>query len=309
MIEVRGVHRQFGVVHALHDVSFTIRQKEVVGLLGPNGAGKTTLLRILSGTLAPTGGHARVGGFDVLADALSAQRELGWLPEGAPAYGEMTVEGYLGFVGRARELAASERVVALDRVCATCDLDEVWHRPVEELSRGFRQRVGLAAALVHEPSVLLLDEPTTGLDPNQRAELRDLVKRIGQTRTVLLSSHVLDEVRAVCDRVVILHQGKVVADDRTERITAAAHGAACVIGFGASKVQATAGQLETDLISIPGVTEVRPLAGERRFEVHAERDVRADVFAWAVAHGHVLVELGEQQRSLEQVFRTLTEVS
>lgn len=309
-IEVRGVHRNFGSVHALHDVTFTVHRREIVGLLGPNGAGKTTLLRVLTGTLAPTAGAASIGGHDVLLEPLVARRHLGWLPEGAPAYPEMSVEGYLGFVGRARGLGASARAVAVDRVCETCDLDEHRKRLVGVLSRGYRQRVGLAQALLHEPPVLLLDEPTTGLDPNQRAELRTLIRTIGETRTVLLSTHVLSEVRAVCDRVVILHQGRVVADDSTARITAAAHGTACVVGFGPSKVVISPGELDLQLRAVPGVTEVRALAADRaRFEVHADHDVRADLFAWAVEHGHTLVELTEQQRSLEQVFRSLTEAT
>ena len=199
--------------------------------------------------------------------------------------------------------------MAIERVIAACDLEDRVNQALGTLSRGYRQRVGLAQALLHQPPILVLDEPTTGLDPNQVVEIRNLVRELGQTRTVLLSTHVLSEVQAVCDRVLILHGGRIVADDSTVRITAAAEGAVCTVGLGPSKVTATEAALVEQLMALPGVSLVNPLStsGGPRFEVHADHDPRADLFGWAVEHGHVLIEITEQRRSLEEVFRSLTE--
>lgn len=312
MIEVEAIHRRFGSLEALHDVTFRVDQGQVLGLLGPNGAGKTTLLRILAGVLAPTSGRARVAGHDTLLASELAQQRVGWLPEGAPAYEDMPVEAFLVFVARARGLGTAAAAHACARALEACGLAEHLKQVVGTLSRGTRQRVGLAQAIVHDPAVLILDEPTTGLDPNQVVEMRELVRAVGEQRTVLMSSHVLSEVQAVCDRVVILHQGRVVADDRTEQITLSARGASCRVALGPSKVKASEASLVAQLREVGGVLRVEALTpGEHgpRFRIHAEHDVRAEVFRWAADRGHVLVELAEERRSLEAVFRSLTEAA
>ncbi len=312
VVEVEALRRSYGSFEALRGVSFRVEKGQIVGLLGPNGAGKTTTMKILCGLVAPTGGRAIVAGHDVLLEPVEARRHLGWLPEGAPLYDEMVVGAFLAFVGRARGLGAAERARAIERVATECGLTDRLAQPIGTLSRGYRQRVGLAQALLHEPAILILDEPTTGFDPNQVAEIRDLVRAVGRTRTVILSTHVLSEVQAVCDRVLILHRGELVADDTTERVVGAGRGLAVTVGIGPGKVRVQGDALATQLAELPEVTAVHPLApldDVHRFEVHAARDVRADLFRWAVDRGHVLVELAPVTRDLEEVFRSLTEAA
>ncbi|MEZ4237128.1 MAG: ATP-binding cassette domain-containing protein [Myxococcota bacterium] len=310
VIEVEDLQRTFGALVALAGVSFRVDRGEIVGLLGPNGAGKTTTRRILTGLLAPTGGVARVDGRDVLADLIAVKARVGYLAEGAPLYDEMAAGRLLQFVAKARGLGPAERARAVEQVAHAVDIADRLGPRIGTLSRGYRQRVGLAAALVHDPPILVLDEPTTGLDPNQVAELRALIRRLGATRTVILSTHVLSEVQATADRVLILHRGRLVADDRVERVVASTRGQVLHVGIGAGKVQARSEALLAELRAVPGVRAVRPatpLDEAHRFEVEAEGDARADVFRWAVDRGHVLVELSAAHRNLEDVFRHLTD--
>ncbi|MEQ1506713.1 MAG: ATP-binding cassette domain-containing protein [Myxococcota bacterium] len=310
VIEVERLERTWGAARALDGVTFRVERGEIVGLLGPNGAGKTTTMKILTGQLAPTAGSARVAGHDVLLAPIEARRAIGYLPEGAPLYDEMTAGGYLRFVARARGLGPAEAARALERTATACGLTDRLGQGIATLSRGYRQRVGLAAALVHDPPILVLDEPTTGLDPNQVVEIRALVRAIGATRTVILSTHVLPEVEVTCDRVLILHRGRLVADDRTAAIVASTRGQLVQLGLAAGKVRVRPEVVAAELGAVPGVGAVRAIAGEAlRFEVEADRDVRADLFRWAVDHGHVLVELTLATRNLEDVFRQLTEVA
>jgi ABC-2 type transport system ATP-binding protein len=312
VIAVEDLRRSYGAFEALRGVSFSVEAGEIVGLLGPNGAGKTTALRILVGLLAPTAGRAMVAGHDVLLDPIAARRAIGWLPEGAPSYEESSVQAFLTFVARVRGLGPAETRRAIDSAATDCGITDRLRQQIGTLSRGYRQRVGLAAALLHAPPLLILDEPTTGLDPNQVAEIRSLVRRLGTSRTVLLSTHILSEVEAVCDRVLILHHGRLVADDRTATILAGARGTVVTFGIGAGKVHASPQQLQRDLEALPGVRAVRivaPLAGEHRFEIHSDDDLRPALFTWAVAGGHQLVEMTPTTRNLEEVFRRLTEAS
>jgi len=309
VIRAEGIRRSYGAFEALRGVSFEVEAGEIVGLLGPNGAGKTTCMKVLAGSLAPTGGRVTVCGRDVLSDPIGVQRQLGYLPEGAPVYDEMAVEPYLAFVASARGLEPASRARAIERVVGQCGLQERVKQRISTLSRGYRQRVGLAQALLHEPKVLILDEPTTGLDPNQIVEIRSLIREVGRTRTVILSTHVLSEVQVTCDRVLIIHEGRLVADDRTERLLGASSGQVLTIGLGQGKVEVDPDTLIGQLASVPGVTRVvaAPAGDERnRFTVYAGSDVRDAVFQWAVARGHVLVELSAERRDLEDVFRRLT---
>ncbi|MCA9490032.1 MAG: ATP-binding cassette domain-containing protein, partial [Myxococcales bacterium] len=304
--------KTFGKRTVVDKVSVKVQQGEIVGLLGPNGAGKTTTLRVLAGLLAPTSGTVTVGGHDALTAPIDVRRQVGFLPEGAPAWEEMTVGEHLSFVGRARGLGTSERARAEQRAIEQTGLSDRVRQPIGTLSRGFRQRVGLAAALLHDPPVLLLDEPTTGLDPHQVADLRALVRQLAATRAVLLSTHVLSEVALVCDRVVIMNRGRLVADDDTASVLARTRGRVLTVGIGPGKVAASGEALATELRAIDGLRQVRPLAPDGavvRLEVHAETDVRASIFAWAVAAGHVLVELTATGHDLEEVFLELTEAS
>jgi len=309
VVEVRDLWRNFGAFAALQGVSFDIQAGEIVGLLGPNGAGKTTTMKVLTGFLAPTRGEVRVCGHDVLDDPLQVRRTLGYLPESAPIYDTMAVRPYLDFVGRVRGLGAAERARAIERVAEECGLEDRLTQRIGTLSRGFRQRVGLAQALLHEPRLLVLDEPTSGLDPNQIVEIRALIRRLGQTRTVVLSTHILPEVQVTCDRVLIVHRGKLVADDAIAAISSPHAGHTLTVALGEGKVRATDHELIAQLEEIPGVVRVRraaPGADAFRATVEAEVDVRAEVFGWASARGHLLVELSGQRSNLEEVFRRLT---
>lgn len=212
LVQVEGLRKRFGGRLAVDGVSFTIDAGEVVGLLGPNGAGKTTTMRMLAGYLEPDAGSARVFGIDVLADRMRAQARIGYLPEGAPLYGEMTPWMMLRFIAEARGLPAAGAKVAVRRAARDARLGEAIDRPIDTLSKGYRRRVALAATLVHEPDVLILDEPTDGLDPNQRDSVRDLIRRLAAERALILSTHSLEEVQAVCTRAIIIAKGKVVAD-------------------------------------------------------------------------------------------------
>jgi ABC-2 type transport system ATP-binding protein len=218
MVEVRGLTKYYGEFRAIENVSFTAQQGEILGLLGPNGAGKTTTMRIVTGFMPATEGTAVVEGFDVSAEAQEARRRIGYLPENPPLYHDMTVSSYLKFVGRIKGVKRSELAGALDRVLEKCFLTDVASRIVGRLSKGYRQRVGLAGALIHNPPVLILDEPTIGLDPRQIIEIRGLIKELAADRTVILSTHILPEVSQICGKVVIINEGTVVVEKNLKEL-------------------------------------------------------------------------------------------
>ncbi len=218
MVEVRGLTKYYGEFRAIENVSFTAQQGEILGLLGPNGAGKTTTMRIVTGFMPATEGTAVVEGFDVSTEAQEARRRIGYLPENPPLYHDMTVSSYLKFVGRIKGVKRSELAGALDRVLEKCFLTEVAARIVGRLSKGYRQRVGLAGALIHNPPVLILDEPTIGLDPRQIIEIRGLIKELAADRTVILSTHILPEVSQICGKVVIINEGRVVVEKNLKEL-------------------------------------------------------------------------------------------
>jgi gliding motility-associated transport system ATP-binding protein len=219
MIEVRDLSKRYGDLLAVDRVSFTAQKGEIVGFLGPNGAGKTTTMRIITGFLPATSGTVKVEGFDIFDDAHEVRKRIGYLPESPPLYADMTVTSYLEFVGRIKGLARAALPEAVERVLRRCGLTEVTRRVLGHLSKGFRQRVGLAQALIHEPNVLVLDEPTIGLDPRQIREIRSLVKELAGERTVILSTHILQEVVQLCQKVVIINEGRVVVEDDIENLT------------------------------------------------------------------------------------------
>ncbi len=310
VVEVENLVRAYGSFLAVRGVSFSIEAGEVVGLLGPNGAGKSTTMKILTGFLAPTAGTATVCGHDVLTDPVSAQEQLGYLPENAPLYAEMQVKPYLEFIGQVRGIGSAELERRIGTVAEECGLTDRLQQRIGTLSRGYRQRVGLAQALLHSPKLLILDEPTNGLDPNQIVEIREIIRNVGRTRTVILSTHILPEVQVTCDRVIIIHEGQLVADGSTESIVASNSGNVLSVAIAEGKVQATASVLKQQLLALDGVTRIeanQALQGEAfRFTVHADHDVRQGVYQWSVTHGHSLVELTAEQRDLEAIFRSLT---
>lgn len=311
-IEVEKLTKAYGSHQALRGITFQVERGQVLGFLGPNGAGKTTTMRILTGSMGPTSGTARIEGFDVVTDSLEVRRRLGYLPESAPLYLDMTAREYLGFIADVRGIEPSRRAAAIDGAARDCDIRDVLGRPIGQLSKGYRQRVGLAQALLHAPEILILDEPTSGLDPNQIVEIREVIRRIGREKTVVLSSHILSEVQATCDRVLIVHQGQIAADGTAAELARHAEGRARIsitvrapVGLGR---EALAAKLRA---AVPGILEVE--AGDDEadaFGFHLttdqDRDSRGDLFRFAVETGLVLLEMRRELRSLEDVFRQLT---
>lgn len=218
LIEAEGISKYYSDFTAVEDVSFQIRRGEVVAFLGPNGAGKSTTMKILTGYLAPTCGHARIAGFDMATQRLEGARHLGYLPENGPLYADMTPLGLLTFFAQAREISPSQRKKRMEQVVDLCDLGTVLEKPIGKLSRGYRQRVGMAQVLLHEPEVLILDEPTTGLDPNQIHEVRKTIRRLSENRTILLSTHILQEVEAMANRILFISEGRLVYDGSVEQL-------------------------------------------------------------------------------------------
>ena len=311
MIEVLALSRRYGLVEAVRNVTFSIGSGEVVGLLGPNGAGKTTIMKILTCSLFPTSGTARVAGYDVVEDPLAVKRAVGYLPENAPLYGDLTVAEYLRFIADSRGLTRAERSARLEQVSADCGLTEVLHRRIDELSRGYRQRTGLAQALLHDPPLLILDEPTAGLDPHQIVEIRELIRRLGREKTVILSSHIMQEVEATCQRVLILKEGSIVAQGTREEIERRVRGQA----FVDVTLRVPAGTtIDTRaLASAAGIMKVVSQSRDAKgdtvigLSVTPGSAVETDVFDWAVASGVKIVSMVPRRLSLEDIFISLTE--
>ena len=300
-----GVTKRFDGIVAVDGVSFRVDPGQVVGFLGPNGAGKSTTMRMITQYYEPDAGTIRLDGKPVGEAGREAKRRIGYLPENNPLYGEMLVSEYLAFVGRLRELGTDERRRAIDEAVAATGLEPVYHRPIGELSKGFRQRTGLAAAILHRPDLLVLDEPTEGLDPNQRVEIRRLIVELGRERTVLLSTHVLPEIQHVCARLLIIHRGRLVADGPVEQLVTRAKDGAHVT------VEAAGAGIAERLGALPGVVRIEPHdAGGGRVRtsltVSGGADLRPRIFELAKAEGWTLYELHEEAGSLEDLFHELT---
>ncbi len=311
-ITVQHLSKSYGPYQAVKDISFTIDKGEVVGFLGPNGAGKSTTLKILTGYLAPSIGIATINGINVLENPILAQQQLGYLPENAPLYPDMTVYEYLQYIGKVRGLGRAERLHAIEEMSAQCQIKDRWHQPIGELSKGYRQRVGLAQALLHNPAIVILDEPTTGLDPNQIVEMRRLIRNIGTTKTVILSTHILSEVQVTCDRVLIIDKGTLVADGTVEDITSQSqshrHWRLIVQR---AKLQLTPNQISERFNQLDGVEHCSILEntpdGELGFSLVCSQDVRAGLFEVVVQSGLTLLEMSPHKDDLESVFHRLTE--
>jgi ABC-2 type transport system ATP-binding protein len=305
MIEVENLTKRFPTRVAVSDVSFSVQEGEIVGFLGPNGAGKTTAMRVLSGFLPPTAGTARVAGFDVVTRSMEARASLGYLPESAALYPEMRVHEYLAYRARLEGVGGAEVKKRVGEAIESCLLQEVANQKVENLSKGFRQRTALAGALVHRPPVLILDEPTVGLDPMQIIKIREMIRSLGRERAVLLSTHILPEVDAVCDRVLIIDRGRIVAEGTAAELRSRLAGSPVVRATFAGQVDA-----REPLASLPGVTSVsQESAGDEtrvRLECATGADPREEIFRTAVARGWVLRELAREGVTLEDVFVRLT---
>ncbi len=305
-LTVQGISKSFGAIRAVDDVSFTVGRGQVVGFLGPNGAGKSTTMRMITQFLDPDQGEIRLDGVPLAADPIAAKRRIGYLPENNPLYTDMLTTDYLTFVARLRDLTGSEATAAIDDAVAATAIEEVYYRPIGELSKGFRQRVGLAQAILHRPDLLVLDEPTEGLDPSQRLEIRHLIERVGRDRTVILSTHVLSEVSKTCSQLLIINAGKIVADGLTDTLVAEASGSVKIL------VEAEGDGVADRIGSLEGVQQVeaRESSGDGRVAVtvtaSGDKDVRPEIFGMAKDRGWILYELSQQSRSLEDLFLKLT---
>lgn len=306
LLTLTGVSKQFGAVTAVDAISLAVDRGEVVGFLGPNGAGKSTTMRMITQYLEPDAGAIDFDGAPLDEAARDAKRRIGYLPENNPLYGDMLVAEYLTFIAKLRELEGPERGTAIDEAIAGTGIADVYYRPIGELSKGYRQRVGLAQAILHRPDLLVLDEPTEGLDPNQRVEIRRLIAELGRQRTVILSTHVLPEVQHMASRLVVIHKGRIAADGPVTQLMEQAKGAVHVAleVTGAGVLEAVRG-----LAGVLTVEDRSPKAGERRvlaLTADAESDIRPRVFELAKQRGWTLYELHQETRSLEEVFRELT---
>ena len=304
MIDVQHVTKQYGQVKALDDISFSIQKGEIVAFLGPNGAGKTTTMRILTGFMPPTSGTVKIAGYDCLEEPWEVKKHIGYLPETPPLYLELTVKEYLTFVGRIKRLEPKELQERMDTIIDQTGLTDVQGRVIGHLSRGYRQRVGLAQALLHNPPVLILDEPTTGLDPNQIIEIRDLIKNLAGSHTIILSTHLLAEATAICQKVIIIHRGQIVAIDSPEQLGAKLRQSEIV---NLTIKQSDPGLLEA-LRQIPGVTHASDGSEPNTYvlETQIGKDVREELTKLIVNRGIGLLELSTQPVSLEDVFKVLT---
>ena len=308
MIQVQDLTKYYGDLCAVDHITFDLSQGEILGLLGPNGAGKTTTLRMLTAFLRPTSGTIRVKDYSIDEHPVEIKKLLGYLPEAAPLYHDMLVYDYLDYVANMRELDRNRKLSRIRDMADLCGLNDVMHKPIGELSKGYRQRVGLAHAMMSDPEILVLDEPTLGLDPNQIVEIRDIIKEIGKEKTIILSTHILSEAEATCDRIVIIHRGKIVADSSTESLKHSASGE-CFITI--SLKNARVKSVKKELDSIRAITGIALHDDEEgvlhvRLACRPSADLREEIYQTIKGTDWVLLEFRQETKTLENVFRELT---
>ncbi len=299
MISVSSLNKDYGGIRAVSDLSFEVSKGEVVGFLGPNGAGKTTTMQVLTGYIDPTSGRVLVDGLDVTEHPIEVKKRMGYLPENTPLYEDLSVYDFLEFAASVRGLNQGKRA-AIREASERCGIGDVLHRTIGTLSKGYRQRVGLAQAILHDPDILILDEPTSGLDPLQVGEIRSLIRELGREKTILLSTHILSEVEPTCSRVIVIHQGSIVADSPVGELSGRLRGGVRIEYRGSVKPAAFErfGRVE-DVTSDGGVFAFRLIPS-------GEEDVREEVFRFCKEEDVVLLELHAEKKSLEEVFRELT---
>jgi ABC-2 type transport system ATP-binding protein len=298
-IRVEGIQKRYGNQQAVGNVSFELQRGEIVGFLGPNGAGKSTTLKMITGYVQPDAGNIQVEGLSVAEHPLEVRKKIGYLPEANPLYYDMYVREYLQFIAGVHHLATPEK--SINEVIEMTGLTREAHKKCGQLSKGYKQRVGLAAALVHNPPVLILDEPTSGLDPNQIVEIREVIRKQGADKTILFSSHILQEVEAICDRVIILHQGKVVADNRIRQLQQEENSAQVL------EVQLREEVAEQEWREVPGVQQLIAMGGGRyRISTQDAEQLSRALMQWTVQKGYTLLSFQREESSLEDVFRQLT---
>lgn len=297
-VKVEALTKEYGSQKAVDNISFEAKPGEVLGFLGPNGAGKSTTMKIITGYIPQTEGRVEVCGFDVEKDSMEARRRIGYLPEHNPLYKDMYVKEYLALCARIHRLPNAK--ARITEMIERTGLEREQHKPIGALSKGYRQRVGLAQAMLHDPEVLILDEPTSGLDPNQLAEIRQLIQQLGREKTVIFSTHIMQEVQAICDRVLIINKGQMVANDPIERLQDRIAGETIVtVAF---KEEVSAQQLQ----QIKGVKTVRPFQRKWRLVSGSDQDIRPEIFHFAVQNQWTLIEMHKEELSVESVFQQLT---
>lgn len=308
MIEIKDLTKKFGEAKALDGVSFSVKKGEVLGFLGPNGAGKSTTMKIITAFIAPTSGSVEVGGMDVADNSLEVRKKIGYLPENVPLYEDMRVLDYLKFIAEIRGLGRGEARERIEKMVEICGLKKVVRKNIGELSKGYRQRVGLAQAMVHDPEILVLDEPTTGLDPNQIAEIRRLIKELGKDKTVILSTHILPEVSATCSRVIIINEGKIAAEGTPKELSEKLKGKNIVY----AKIKGPKDEVLAELGDMENVESAKQTDKESDdifgYEIAAkgDADIREYLFLAVARRGWSVLESRVKEISLEEVFRELT---
>lgn len=306
MIEVDHLTRRFDLITAVDDIAFSIREGEIVGFLGPNGAGKTTTLRMLVGYLQPSAGTIRIMEKDINSDPIGIARNIGYLPEQSPLYDDMTVYDYLKFIAEIRHLDSGTFERRLDYTIEKCGLREVIGQQIQTLSKGYRQRTGLAQAILHDPKVLILDEPTSGLDPNQILEIRELIRELGKAKTVILSSHIMQEVQAVCDRVIIINKGRIIADELKENLGKQLETETLLT----LELEADEPDFSTWLAAHPGVKLTTQIQKEKHWHLEftssGEADLQRDLSQYIASRQWLILGMYKQQHSLEEIFHLLT---
>jgi ABC-2 type transport system ATP-binding protein len=308
MIKVENLTKYYGEICAVNDIGFEINKGEILGLLGPNGAGKTTFMRILTCYLNPTSGTIQVKNFNIKDHPLEIKKMMGYLPENAPLYPDMLVYDYLQYVADIRQLDKAMKLLRIDQLATTCAIREVMHQPIGELSKGYKQRVGLAQAMMGDPEILVLDEPTSGLDPNQIIEIREIIKKIGKEKTILLSTHILSEAEATCDRVVIINKGKIVADSNIEDLKQSlGKESVIILAFRDIDFAAVKGVL-SQVAGVAAVEQTDSNNGILAVNVtcKTKEDIRGRIYQVIKKQDWLLLEFYQQFRSLENIFRELT---
>jgi len=309
MIQVENLTKYYHDFCAVDQISFDVKKGEILGLLGPNGAGKTTTLRMLTGYFLPSSGTIRIKDYSIGENLLAVKNLMGYLPESAPLYRNMLIYDYLDYVAMIRGLTRDKRLARIRHLADLCGLNEIMHKPIDELSRGLKQRVGLAHAMMNDPEILILDEPTSGLDPNQIAEIRTIIRQIGKEKTVILSTHILSEAEATCDRVVIINRGKIVADDHTENLKNWAGGDHFIY---LSLLKTEFSEVEKELTEIDGITAIKhlnePEDGMLRLclTCKATTDIRENIYQTIKRSDWILMEFYRKTQNLETIFRELT---
>jgi ABC-2 type transport system ATP-binding protein len=304
MIHVEDIVKRYGATVAVDHVSFDVAAGEILGFLGPNGAGKSTTLKIITSYIVADSGTVSIGGVDPLTDPQEVRRQIGYLPESTPLYTDMQVGEYLRFVTRLRGMAGAKAREAIDRVVALVGIERMYCKAIGHLSKGYRQRVGIAQSLIHDPPIIIMDEPTSGLDPHQIIEIRELIRTLGKTKLVILSSHILQEISAIGTRILIIKDGRLVADDHPDKMRASAAGKTVF----AARVKNAPVDVTDALRSVEGVESVTPGDHAEEFRVvgHQDADLGAKIFRLAVDKGWTLASLSPQEHSLEEVYLSLT---